>query len=386
MRIPALDMKAQLAPIREEIDQAIARVLDHGGFILGKEVEEFEQAVCAYTKAKYAVGVSSGTDAIALALQAIGVKQGDKVLCPAFTYYATAGAIVRMGAVPVFIDIDPKTYCIDPDSIRDYLRRNTQYSIRNTIKAIIPVHLYGQCAEMDSMLDIADKFNLKIVEDTAQAFGATYRDRQAGTIGDCGTVSLFPGKNLGACGDAGIVLTGQEKIAERLNCLRNQGSSPEDRYRHVLLGHNNRLDAIQAAILVVKLKYIDSWNQKRAENAAYYNEELADLELITPYVADVNTHIYHQYMVRANNNASRNSIISHLNQKGIDSRVFYPMPLHLQNCFEYLGYKKGDFPNSEKAAKELFSLPVYPELTREQMDYVVESVKEGLLAKSKNHR
>ena len=386
MRIPALDMKAQLAPIREEIDQAIARVLDHGGFILGKEVEEFEQAVCAYTKAKYAVGVSSGTDAIALALQAIGVKQGDKVLCPAFTYYATAGAIVRMGAVPVFIDIDPKTYCIDPDSIRDYLRRNTQYSIRNTIKAIIPVHLYGQCAEMDSMLDIADKFNLKIVEDTAQAFGATYRDRQAGTIGDCGTVSLFPGKNLGACGDAGIVLTGQEKIAERLNCLRNQGSSPEDRYRHVLLGHNNRLDAIQAAILVVKLKYIDSWNQKRAENAAYYNEELADLELITPYVADVNTHIYHQYMVRANNNASRNSIMSHLNQKGIDSRVFYPMPLHLQNCFEYLGYKKGDFPVSEKAAKELFSLPVYPELTREQMDYVVESVKEGLLAKSKNHR
>ena len=386
MRIPALDMKAQLAPIREEIDQAIARVLDHGGFILGKEVEEFEQAVCAYTKAKYAVGVSNGTDAIALALQAIGVKQGDKVLCPAFTYYATAGAIVRMGAVPVFIDIDPKTYCIDPDSIRDYLRRNTQYSIRNTIKAIIPVHLYGQCAEMDSMLDIADKFNLKIVEDTAQAFGATYRDRQAGTIGDCGTVSLFPGKNLGACGDAGIVLTGQEKIAERLNCLRNQGSSPEDRYRHVLLGHNNRLDAIQAAILVVKLKYIDSWNQKRAENAAYYNEELADLELITPYVADVNTHIYHQYMVRANNNASRNSIMSHLNQKGIDSRVFYPMPLHLQNCFEYLGYKKGDFPVSEKAAKELFSLPVYPELTREQMDYVVESVKEGLLAKSKNHR
>ena len=386
MRIPALDMKAQLAPIREEIDQAIARVLDHGGFILGKEVEEFEQAVCAYTKAKYAVGVSNGTDAIALALQAIGVKQGDKVLCPAFTYYATAGAIVRMGAVPVFIDIDPKTYCIDPDSIRDYLRRNTQYSIRNTIKAIIPVHLYGQCAEMDSMLDITDKFNLKIVEDTAQAFGATYRDRQAGTIGDCGTVSLFPGKNLGACGDAGIVLTGQEKIAERLNCLRNQGSSPEDRYRHVLLGHNNRLDAIQAAILVVKLKYIDSWNQKRAENAAYYNEELADLELITPYVADVNTHIYHQYMVRANNNASRNSIMSHLNQKGIDSRVFYPMPLHLQNCFEYLGYKKGDFPVSEKAAKELFSLPVYPELTREQMDYVVESVKEGLLAKSKNHR
>jgi len=382
MKIPALDMKAQLAPIRDEIDSAIARVLDHGGFILGKEVQELEQAVSAYTLSRHAIGVSNGTDAIALALQALGVKQGDKVLCPTFTYFATAGAVASIGAIPVFIDIDPKTYCIDPDSIRDYLRRNTQHSIRNTIKAIIPVHLYGQCAEMDSIMAIADEFDLNVIEDAAQAFGATYKDKKAGTVGDVSTVSFFPGKNLGACGDAGIVLTSKDEISERLKCLSNQGASPEDKYQHILLGHNNRLDAIQAAILVVKLQYMDSWNCKRAENASYYNEQFADLGLTTPYVPDTNTHIYHQYMIRAKNNVSRDSIMNHLKEKGIDSRVFYPLPLHLQPCFDYLRYKKGDFPESERAAEEVFSLPVYPELTREQMDYVIDSVKEGIVARN----
>jgi dTDP-4-amino-4,6-dideoxygalactose transaminase len=380
MKIPALDMKAQLAPIRREIDQAIARVLDHGGFVLGKEVEKFEKDICLYSGSKYSIGVSNGTDAIVLALEALGIKRGDRVLCPAFTYFATVGAVASIGAIPVFIDIDPQTYCIDPESIKSYLHQ--------TPKAIIPVHIYGQCADMDSILAAADKFNLKVIEDTAQAFGAVYKNkkaglpvRQAGTMGDCGTVSFFPGKNLGACGDAGMVLARDESVADILRQLRNQGTAVSDKYKHIYPGHNNRLDSIQAAILVVKLKYMDTWNRKRAENAAYYNGQLAALELITPYVPDTNTHIYHQYMVRAKNNESRDHIMNHLKEKGIDSRVFYPIPLHLQPCFSYLGYKRGDFPESEKAAEEIFSLPVYPELTKSEMDYVVDSVKEGLRIK-----
>lgn len=385
MKIPALDMKAQLAPIREEINQAIARVLDHGGFILGKEVQEFEQVVSAYTLSRHAIGVSNGTDAIALALQAFGVKQGDKVLCPAFTYFATAGAVASIGAIPVFIDIDPMTYCIDSGSVKEYLDR-TPNTEGLKPKAIIPVHLYGQCADMDSIMAIADEFNLNVIEDTAQAFGATYKGKKAGTVGDASTLSFFPGKNLGACGDAGMVLTNKEELAEKIRCISNQGASSNDRYQHVLIGHNNRLDAIQAAILAVKLKYIDIWNAKRAENASYYNEQLDCLGLKVPYVPDTNAHIYHQYMVRAKNNVSRESIMNHLKKKGIDSRVFYSIPLHLQACFDYLRYEKGDFPESERAAKEVFSLPVYPELTRGQMDYVIESVKEGLALKSKKHR
>ena len=389
MRIPSLDMKAQLAPIRDEIDRAITRVLNHGGFILGKEVQEFEQAVSAYTLSRHAIGVSNGTDAIALALQALGVKQGDKVLCPTFTYFATAGAVASIGAIPVFIDIDPKTYCIAPGSVKEYLERLPKTENLKP-KAIIPVHLYGQCAEMDSIMAIADEFDLNVIEDTAQAFGATYKGKEAGLpasnkagiIGDVSTVSFFPGKNLGACGDAGMVLTNKEELASRIRCIRNQGASSNDKYQHVLIGHNNRLDAIQAAILAVKLKYIDIWNTKRAENASYYNEQFSDLGLTTPYVPDTNTHIYHQYMIRAKNNVSRDSIMNHLKKKGIDSRVFYPLPLHLQPCFDYLRYKKGDFPESERAAEEVFSLPVYPELTRKQMDYVIEGVKEGIVARN----
>lgn len=377
MQIPALDMKAQLAPIRKEIDSAITRVLDHGKFVLGTEAEKFEKDICLYSGSKYSIGVSNGTDAISLALKALGVNKGHRVLCPAFTYYATAGAIASIGAIPVFIDIDPQTYCIAPESVKLHLHR-TPKTEHQKPKAIIPVHIYGQCADMESILAIANKFNLKVIEDTAQAFGAEYKGTKAGTIGACGIISFFPGKNLGACGDAGMVLTDQKEIAEKLRCLRNQGASLEDKYKHILLGHNNRLDAIQAAILAVKLRYIDRWNQKRAENAAYYNGQLADMELVTPYVPDVNTHIYHQYMVRAKNNESRDNIMNHLKEKGIDSRVFYPLPLHLQPCFSCLGYKKGDFPESEKAAEEIFSLPVYPELTKNEMDYVVESIKEVL--------
>ncbi len=392
MKIPALDMKAQLAPIREEINKAIADVIDNGGFILGAEVEKLEQEICKYTASPYAIGVSNGTDAISLALEALGVKQGDRVLCPAFTYYATAGAIAHIGAIPVFVDIDPKTYCISSESVKDCLSLIPSPQ-SPAPKAIMPVHLYGQCADMEAVLRIAKEHNLKVIEDTAQAFGATCHceprrgeaiispngtTRKAGTMGDCGTVSFFPGKNLGACGDAGMVLAQDKAVAERLLCLRNQGSDASNKYKHISLGHNNRLDAIQAAVLLVKLKYIGKWNKQREKNAAYYNSKLKDTGLVLPCVPDTNTHIYHQYTLRAKNHTLRDTIISHLQEKGIDARVFYPMPLHLQPCFAYLGYKKGDFPESEKTADEVFSIPAYPELTAEQMDYVVESIKEVL--------
>jgi len=416
MRIPALDMKAQIAPIRKEIDKAIADVIDRGGFILGEEVKKLEEEICNYTGSRYAIGVSNGTDAISLALEALGIGRGDGVLCPAFTYYATAGAIANIGAVPVFVDIDPRTYCMDPVLLERHLTGNP--------KAVIPVHLYGQCADMDTILKIAKEHSLKVIEDTAQAFGAichceqgnaachcedrakrgtkqskdeimdlglpacrqagfAYASRndgikKAGTMGDCGTVSFFPGKNLGACGDAGMVLAQDKTIAEKLCRLRNQGADASNKYKHIYLGHNNRLDAIQAAILRVKLRYLDQWNNKRAENAAYYNTKLADTGLITPYLPKTNTHIYHQYTLRAKGKSKRDAIVKALQEKGIDSRTFYPIPLHLQPCFSYLEYKKGDFPESEKAAEEVFSIPVYPELTIEQMDYVVDSIKDIL--------
>lgn len=375
-------MEAQLTPIRKEIDEAIARVISSGRFILGEEVRLFEEEVCRYCGVRYAIGVSTGTDAITLSLEALGIGNGDKVICPSFTYYATAGAIARLGAEPAFVDIYPETYCIDIDSIEHYFRRAASGERRVT-RAIIPVHLYGQCADMDNVLAIAREYNLRIIEDTAQAFGAFYKDRKAGTMGDCGIVSFYPGKNLGACGDAGMVLTDDEKIADKIRSLRNQGTSPENKYKHEYLGHNNRLDTIQAAILRVKLRCLDGWNKKRQENAAYYNRRLKDTDLITPYVPKENIHIYHQYVLRAKTAAEKEAIVNHLEEKGIDSRTYYPIPLHLQPCFNYLGYKKGNLPESEAASEETFAIPVYPELTKEQMDYIVESIIEGVRLKDK---
>ncbi|MFH0732528.1 MAG: DegT/DnrJ/EryC1/StrS family aminotransferase [Candidatus Omnitrophota bacterium] len=374
MKIPLLDMETQTKPIREKIDSAVKRVIDSGSFILGEEVRLLEKEIAAYCKVKYAVAVSNGTDAIFLALKALGIKEGDGVICPVFTYYATAGAVAAIGAVPVFADIDAKTYNISIDSIEKILL-NTQYSILNTIKAIIPVHLYGQCADMDAIMKIAKKNNLKVIEDTAQSFGASQKGKKAGTIGDCGTVSFYPGKNLGAFGDAGCIVTNNKAIAEELQLLRNQGASPQDKYVHLRIGHNHRMDSIQAAVLRVKLKHIDKWNKKRAQNAAYYNSALRDLSLITPYVAKGNTHIYHQYVLRATENKEK--IRAYLIGKGIDSRTFYPVPLHLQPCFKYLGYKKRDFPEAENCSKGTFVIPVYPELGRKQMGHVIKVIKEA---------
>jgi dTDP-4-amino-4,6-dideoxygalactose transaminase len=379
--IPISDLKKQIAPIRQELDAAIKKIIDNVNFILGKEISDFENEVTKYTNAKYAAGVSSGTDAIKLALIALGIKPGDGVICPAFTYYATAGAVACIGAIPVFADIDPDTYNISSLSVRNILKGKKKLKI----KAIVPVHLYGQCADMDSILKIAGQNSLKVVEDAAQAFGAEYRGRYAGTMGDCGAVSFFPGKNLGAFGDAGMVLTNSKIIGEKIRVLRNQGN--KEKYNHLVVGYNNRMDTIQAAVLNAKLKYLDSWNRKRQENAAYFNRKFKDFpakagsrkmreKIKTPLVSKFTTHIYHQYVLRLNGPSKQ--LIEHLRNKGIDARVYYPLPLHLQKCFKYLGYKKGDFPESEKASIQTLAIPVYPGLTREELNYIIESIKEFL--------
>lgn len=371
IKIPILDLKKQIAPIRKELDAAIKRTIDNHNFILGKEVENFENAVTKYCPIKYAVAVSNGTDALKLSLLALGIKSGDGVICPAFTFYATAGAIASIGAIPVFVDIDPFTYNISPEKIIEALKQKRL----SKIKAIIPVHLYGQCADMYRIIELAAQYRLKVVEDTAQAFGAEYKGKKAGTVGDCGAVSFFPGKNLGAFGDAGMVLTNNKAIADMLRLLRNQGN--KEKYNHLLIGYNNRLDTLQAAILQVKLKYLDAWNKKRQKNADYYSHNFNDLNLKTPFVPNYNSHIYHQYVLRLN--GSSDNLIKHLRSKGIDSRVYYPIPLHLQRCFKYLGYKKGDFPESEKAACQTLAIPVYPDLTKKEMDYIISPIREFML-------
>ncbi|MBU1869501.1 MAG: DegT/DnrJ/EryC1/StrS family aminotransferase [Candidatus Omnitrophica bacterium] len=370
MMIPILDLKKQIAPIRGEIDAAIKKVIDNTSFVLGEDVTLLERELADYSKAKFAVGVANGTDAIKLALVASGIKAGDGVICPTFTYYATAGAIASCGARPVFADIEPDTFNISCESIEKALKDKDKLKI----KAVIPVHLYGQCADMDNIMSIAKKHGLIVIEDNAQSFGADYKGKKAGTIGDCGTLSFFPGKNLGAFGDAGGVLTNSNKIDENLRILRNQGN--KDKYLHLVLGFNNRLDSLQAAVLRVKLKYLDGWNKKRQENAGYYNQQFKGLDLKVPYVPEFTTHIYHHYVLRLNGPSQ--GLIKHLNDRGIDSRVYYPVPLHLQECFKYLGYKNGDFPESEKAAGETLSIPVYPDLTKEELDYIAQTIKEFL--------
>lgn len=370
MKISALDLKRQIAPIRGQIDAAIKEVIDQTNFILGDKVEKFEEHIAGYAQSKYAVGVSNGTDAISLALLALGIGAGDGVICPAFTYYASAAAAANIGARPVFADIDPDSYNISLASVEKILAKKNQFKI----KAIIPVHLYGMCADMDGILKLAAKFRIKVVEDAAQAFGAEYKGKKAGkagAIGDCGAVSFYPGKNLGAFGDAGLVLTNNRAVAEKLRILRNQGN--KDRYHHLLLGRNNRMDSLQAQVLDIKLKYLNSWNKTRNEIAAYYNQNFAGTQFKLPEVSGYSTHIYHQYVLRGP--VSNRVMVDYLQSRGIDSRIFYPVPLHLQKCFKYLGYKAGDFRQSEKAAAETFTLPIDPELTGDEKDYIVQTLK-----------
>lgn len=363
MKIPLLDLKGQYRSIKSEIDETLRNVIERQDFILGEECRLFEDEVAHYCGSKYAVGVASGTDALILALKALDIGPGDEVITTSFTFFATAEAVSLVGAKPVFVDIEPKTYNIDPALLEKAITPRT--------KAIIPVHLYGQCADMDPIIAIARKRKLKIIEDTAQAIGATYKGRKAGSMGDIGTLSFFPSKNLGAFGDAGMIITNDKDVADKIRMLRVHGSA--ERYIHSEIGMNSRLDNLQAAVLRVKLKYLDSWLEARRGHANHYDANLKDLPLIFPYVPDHNTHTYHQYVLRVNSDLDK--FMKFLVDNGIEARTYYPVPLHLQECYRHLGYKGGSLNESEQASKETLAIAVYPELTTEELDYVISRIK-----------
>ncbi len=370
MKVPLLDLRAQYGPIREEIIGAVMEVLEAQRFILGPKVAELEEQVARYSEAKWGIGVSSGSDALLVSLMALDVGKGDYVITTPYTFFATAGAVARLGATPVFADIDPRTYNIDTDKIAGAAKKIP----KGRLKAIIPVHLYGQCCDMDAVMDIAGELGAAVVEDAAQAIGARDgKDRPAGSVGDAGCFSFFPSKNLGALGDGGMVVTSRDDLKEKLAMLRAHGSSPK--YFHKIIGGNFRLDTIQAAALSVKLKHLDLWSEKRRENANLYNMLLTDAgaPVKTPYIKKGFRHIFNQYVIRAKD---RDGLMGFLKEKGVGTEVYYPLPMHLQECFGYLGCRQGDFPESEKAAKETLALPVYPELDVEAIGYVVERIKE----------
>lgn len=362
MQVPFLDLKRQYSAIKEEIDQAVFNVLSHTRFIMGPEVKTLEEQVAKYCGAKFAMGVASGTDALLLSLRACGVGLGDEVITTGFSFFATAGVMTRLGAIPVFVDIDPNTYNIDPKLIEEKITSKT--------KAIMPVHLYGQCADMDPIMEISNKHNLKVVEDAAQAIGAQYKGKKAGTMGHFGCFSFFPSKNLGAAGDGGMVVTDDSEMAELVRMLRVHGAKPK--YYHTIVGCNSRLDTIQAAILSVKLKYLDEWTNKRREHAKVYNDAFKDTDIITPKEEVFNYHIYHQYTITVK---SRDKLREILKEKQIGHDVYYPVPLHLQECYKHLGYKEGDLPVVEQKGREVISIPIYPELTPEEQNFVIQTIK-----------
>lgn len=364
MRVPMLDLSEQYASLKEEVLTKMDQVMSSSRFILGDNVKTLEADIASYSGVKYGIGVANGSDALHISLQACGVSEGDEVITTPFTFFATAGAIARAGATPVFVDIDPVTFNIDPSKIEGAITEKT--------KAIIPVHLYGQTADMDPIREIAEKHNLYIIEDAAQAIGATYKGRKTGELGDTACFSFFPTKNLGAYGDAGMVVTNNEDLAEKMRVIRVHGSKPK--YYHHVLGYNSRLDELQAAVLNVKFKHLDQWSQLRREHASAYTSllkaELGDL-IATPGEAEDRFHVFHQYTLRVKD---RDKLQAFLKENGVDTMVYYPLPLHVQPVFKELGYKEGDFPESEKAAKEAISLPMFPELKKEQIEYVVENV------------
>jgi dTDP-4-amino-4,6-dideoxygalactose transaminase len=363
MKLQMVDVVGQYEKIKSEVDAAIRSVVDSGQFILGKQVGEFECAVAGYLGMKYAVGCASGTDALQVAMMALGIGQGDEVITTPFTFVATTETIVLLGAKPVYVDIDPGTFNIDPAAIERAVTRNT--------KAIIPVHLYGQAADMDPILELARKHQLRVIEDAAQAIGATYRGRKIGSFGDIGCISFFPSKNLGAFGDAGMVVTNDPGLAARMRMIIVHGS--KERYYHEILGVNSRLDTLQAAILGVKLRYLDQWNTARRKSAGRYNELLAGLPVRVPFVADGAHHIFHQYTIRA---PRRDALAAWLKDKGVPHAIYYPIPLHLQKAYASLGGRRGDFPISEKAAIEVLSLPMHTELSEDQLEYIARTIRE----------
>ena len=371
LQVPLVDLKAQYVTIQSEIRAAIDRVCESQHFILGPEVSALEEELAQVCGARFAIGVSSGTDALLVALMALEVGPGDEVVTTPYSFFATAGVVARLGARPVFVDINPNTFNIDPTAIPAKLNART--------KAIIPVHLYGQCVDLTQLLSLAQERNIPIIEDAAQAIRATdTHGNQAGTTGAMGCFSFFPSKNLGAFGDAGMVVTSDEKLADSLRSLRVHGGKPK--YYHPVIGGNFRLDALQAAVLRVKLPYLEAWTAKRRENAARYRNLITRADLLDwiTLPQDSAGHIYNQFNIRV---PHRDQLRDFLNERGVGTEIYYPLPLHLQECFQQLNYRPGDFPHAEAAAQESLALPIYPELTEEQQRYVVDLIQEYFVAR-----
>ena len=392
MNIPLIDLKAQYKSISEDLDRVTKEVLSSAGYIMGKNVTEFEKEFAEYIGVKHAISVGNGTDALVIALKSLGIGAGDEVITTPFTFFATAETISAVGAVPVFVDVEKDTFNIDSSKIEEKITEKT--------KAIVPVHIFGQSAKMDEINAIAEKHNLKVIEDACQAIGGKYKGRNIGTLGDVACFSFFPTKNLGCAGDGGIIVTDNDDVATIARALRTHGSGENGqkaynllnnineeidtvqnaddtvynplKYYNYLIGYNTRLDAIQAAILRVKLPYIDEWNAKRREIAKIYDESLKDTDLVTPFVDENNVPVYHMYILQSE---EREAILGKLKENGVATGVYYPVPLHLQKVYKNLGYKEGDMPVAEYLSHRTFAIPVYPELTKEQVDYVIKSIK-----------
>jgi dTDP-4-amino-4,6-dideoxygalactose transaminase len=394
MRVPMLDLAEQHRALGDSIREAINDVLASGRFILGPKVEAFEEAICAYCNAPHAIGVSSGTDALLAILMALGIGRGDAVITTPYTFFATAGCIARVGARPLFADIDPQTYNIRPSAIQECIEKNCEPDVDGTwktkngekVRAMVPVHLFGLCCEMGALLEIAERYRVVLIEDAAQAIGAEFplpkRNARAGTMGEVGFFSFYPSKNLGAAGDAGMVVCREENLAKKLRAFREHGMEP--RYFHHVIGGNFRLDEIQAAILAVKLPYLENWAAARRAAADFYSAELKRAGLtreitvpVEPYRKGGLTdhHVYHQYVIRT---PQRDALREHLAKRGIETAIYYPLGLHEQKCFAHLGYKKGDFPETERVAGESLALPIYPEISHEAQRYVVSAIAEFL--------
>ena len=385
MTVPLLDLKPQYQALKSEIDAAIARVCASQMFILGPAVTELERRVAEYSQAKFAIGLSSGTDALLIALMALDIGPGDEVITSPYTFFATGGTIARVGARPIYVDIDPGTFNISPVAVEEFLtsqceKREGRLVNRHTggrVRALMPVHLYGQSADMDPLMELAARFDLQVIEDAAQAIGSEYpKGRRVGAIGAIGCLSFFPTKNLGAFGDAGMCVTNDAELAHRLKILRVHGGEPK--YYHALIGGNFRIDEIQAAVLNVKLTHLDDWSRGRQENAAFYDSAFkaaGESRIGLPVARAGYRHIYNQYVIRV---PKRDQVRKYLSDCGVGTEIYYPVPLHLQECFAYLGYREGDMPESERAAHETMALPIYPELTREQLAHVVNCVVSGV--------
>jgi dTDP-4-amino-4,6-dideoxygalactose transaminase len=371
MNIPMTSLRSQYCEIKEEIDAAIRQVIQDCKFVHGTQVQVFEGEIAAYCGTGYASGVASGTDALHLALLACDIGSGDEVITPSFTFIATAETIVRCGAIPVFIDISPGTCNLDIGKIEEKITSRT--------RAILPVHLYGQAVDMDPVMELARRYNLKVIEDCAQALGTEYRGRKVGSIGDAGCLSFFPSKNLGAYGDGGMIVTSSREIAERVNLLRNHGARHS--YDYETPGFNSRLDTMQAAILSVKLRHLDGWIQRRRENAELYGKLLKGLDGVSPlHVEEFGRHSFNYYTVRLDSALDRDELRKHLESRGISTMVYYPLSLHLQDAFRHLGYHMGDLPESELAQEQVLSLPMYPELSRPDIHRIVSNIKEFISA------